>query len=126
MTAVVPLEVEDGEVLDDPPGPSTAAVLGAVAYRSMNHAQTIIDALRLLADLHGPRDPDRYDYRCKTCRDSRGRPAPWPCVTYVRMGEVLGLDDAAGDAEMLRDAGRIINGQKPRTEAMRDAVRRAG
>lgn len=38
-------------------------------------------ALTAVLHLHGRRNPD--DGRCRTCRTTKGQPAPWPCATYL-------------------------------------------
>lgn len=77
-----------------------AALLGADATA---------DPLIRLADLHSQRDGDN-DPRCRTCRDSKARPAPWPCVTYVEVAAALGEDLDRAALLKTHNAGRVMNG----------------
>jgi hypothetical protein len=49
----------------------TTNALTAAAYAWSNHVAVLIQAMRTLREIHGPRDDG--DLRCKKCRDSRGR-----------------------------------------------------
>lgn len=92
--------------------PTTENLLTVTAYGATNRIQQIIDAIRLLEDLHGPRslDINKMDTRCKTCRNSRGRPEPWPCLTYRRFGELLGVSMEPESVTLFRAIGRWRNG----------------
>jgi hypothetical protein len=70
------------------------------------------DALLKLDELHNMRGGSA-DPRCKTCRDSTGRPAPWPCVTYVQLAAALGLHLEPDTILEIHNAGRYLNGQAP-------------
>jgi hypothetical protein len=64
-----------------------ANALAATAYAGSNHAATLVRAMRMLREIHGPRSDD--DQRCKDCRDSRGGPRPWPCRTFTEIAEAF-------------------------------------
>lgn len=90
-------------------------LLAAAAYAGADHGQRLLRALRTLDRVHGFRDGSR-DPRCRTCRDSRGRPAPFPCATSLllnvamsRPGEGYGIEDDV--VILLRNTGRELNGQ---------------
>lgn len=85
--------------------------LAATSYHMANRSQQIIDAIRLLEELHGARDLLNHDTRCKTCRTSRGKPEPWPCRTYEQFGALLGVPVREGSREMFRTMGRFLNRQ---------------
>lgn len=111
--------VVDGDQLDgDEAVPAELADMGKLlavtAYRGMDHGRRLIDGLNKLHDLHRPLDPER-DFRCRTCRTSSGKPAPWPCVTLVELAEAFGAPVTI-DVEAVRDWGRVRNGGKPRSE----------
>ncbi|MEU8378266.1 hypothetical protein [Streptosporangium sp. NPDC048865] len=89
--------------------------LAITAYAGSKHGEKLIAAIRYLNEKHGARDADNFDLRCRTCRDSRGRPAPWPCSTRVDLGKILGVPVGPEHIEMFRDVGRLIN-QTPRRQ----------
>ena len=94
-------------------------LLAMAAYAGADHGQRLLAALKMLERLHTFRGAEPADDpRCRTCRDSKGRPAPFPCVTSLlltaamsRRGEGYGLDDEG--IALLRNAGRALNGQPP-------------
>ena len=88
--------------------------LAVTAYAGANRARQIIDAIKLLDEIHGARclTWPGIDARCKTCRDSQGRPAPWPCLTYERFAELLGVPVPAESAAMFRTFGEAANGSR--------------
>ncbi|MER5608285.1 hypothetical protein AB0F93_03510 [Micromonospora tulbaghiae] len=93
--------------------------LTAASYQMGNRTQQVLDMMLLLRELHGARElPD--DPRCKTCRTSRGKPAPWPCVTYDRFSQLLQIPVGSGEREALRTLGRFLN-----REASTDDVKKA-
>lgn len=101
-----PIEDDDGREWD------SNKALALTAYAGWNRSRQIIDAIHLLNELHGWRDKVT-DMRCKTCRDSRGRPCPFPCETYIRFAELLEIPVEPDAARMFRDLGRMRNGQAP-------------
>lgn len=95
--------------------PTAENLLTVTAYGATNRVQQVLDAIKLLDELHGPRelaDIDRIDTRCKTCRDSSGRPCPWPCVTWLRFAELLQIRNGVDDdsVRMFHAIGRWRNG----------------
>lgn len=93
---------------------STEGALAVTAWAGANRALQVIEVIRLLDEMHGARCltwPD-IDARCKTCRDSRGRPAPWPCDTFQRFGELLGVAVAEDSVAMFRTFGQARNGSR--------------
>lgn len=42
-------------------------------------------ALTAVLRLHGRRSED--DGRCRTCRTTKGKPAPWPCATWLAVAD---------------------------------------
>ena len=79
-----------------PVEPTTENLLTVASYGITGRITQLIEVLRLLDELHGPRKLDAgdlagSDVRCKTCRNSSGKPCPWPCVTWLRFAEVLDL-----------------------------------
>lgn len=98
------------------PSPVPVSSLLAIAgYVGADHGQRLIEALRTLERLHTFRD-GVDDPRCRTCRDSRGRPAPFPCPTSLLLHTAMGrhgdgylIDDEG--IVLLRNAGRVLNGQ---------------
>lgn len=42
-------------------------------------------ALTAVLRLHGRRNDD--DGRCRTCRTTKGKPAPWPCATWLAVAD---------------------------------------
>jgi hypothetical protein len=92
-------------------------LLAMASYAGADHGRRLLDSLRMLERLHTFRDGVN-DPRCRTCRDSKGRPAPFPCATSLlltaamsRCGEGYGVDDEG--IVLLRNAGREMNGQRP-------------
>src|SRR5699024_4159853 len=49
------------------------------------------DPYKVLLDLHTKRVGNEAP-RCRTCRDSKGRPTPWPCLTYAQLAAALGVE----------------------------------
>lgn len=123
--------VVDGDQLaDDQAADEVAAeladmgkLLAVAAYGGMDHGRRLIAGNQALWALHSPREPET-DFRCATCRTSRGKPAPWPCETLVTVLEAMGMPITL-DVEALRDWGRVRNGGKPHTDALHRLVARA-
>lgn len=83
--------------------------LALASYGATNHIQKLLDGIKALCELHCPMDDG--DTRCKTCRDSRGRPEPFPCTTYMVVGSALGLNMPAPETvELWRTLGAARNG----------------
>ena len=55
----------------------------AAEARLMDVSARVDAALTGVLRLHAPRGKD--DPRCKTCRTSSGKPAPFPCTTYLEI-----------------------------------------
>ena len=67
----------------------------------------------MLGTIHTFRDPDT-DPRCRTCRDSSGRPAPFPCSTDLLLHVATGSRELPIETIVtLRNIGRQLNGQQP-------------
>lgn len=105
------------ELTDERDTEDIGKLLAVAAYAGADHGRRLIAGLRTLERLHACRD-GADDPRCRTCRDSRGRPAPFPCATSLlltvalsRPGEGYGIDDEA--IVLLRNAGRAMNGLPP-------------
>lgn len=93
--------------------PTPENLLAVTAYGATNRLQQIIDAIRLLEELHGARelrDAARIDSRCKTCRDSRGKPCPWPCETYLRFAELFQIPVPEDSIRLFHAIGKWRNG----------------
>ncbi len=91
-----------------------ASMLAVTAYAGGDHARTVIAAIELLQELHGARCltfPD-IDSRCRTCLDGRGRPAPWPCLTYQQFGALFGVAVPAVNVSMFHTFGQARNGSR--------------
>lgn len=99
-----------------PAEPTPANLLTVASYGITGRIGQLIEVIQLVDELHGPRklDPDDLagsDLRCKTCRTSSGKPAPWPCVTFVRFAEVLDLSPRGpASVAFFRALGRVRNG----------------
>jgi len=65
-------------------------------------------ALTAVWHLHSRRNAD--DGRCRTCRTTKGQPAPWPCTTYLALAD-HGFIPRPSDAliEVLRAYGTWQN-----------------
>lgn len=119
---------EPDEQSGDGPGWDSNKALALAAYGTTNRLKQLIDANNLLKQMHGPRggwDTKFGDMRCTTCRDSRGRPCPWPCDTFVEFAKVLNAPVPEHIIEQLRDIGRVYIGQRPRTPGLRAAIEAA-
>lgn len=95
--------------------PTTENLLTVTAYGATNRVQQIIDAMKLLEEMHGPRYMDRADIgridpRCKICRTARGKPCPWPCETYLRFAELFQIPVPESTVQMLHAIGKWRNG----------------
>lgn len=99
-----------------PAEPTTENLLTVASYGITGRITQLIEVLRLLDELHGPRKLDAddlagSDVRCKTCRNSSGKPCPWPCVTWLRFAEVLDLGGCGpATVAFFRALGRVRNG----------------
>jgi len=113
-----------------PAEPTPENLLTVTAYGATNRLQQIIDAIRLLDELHGARelkDMDRLDSRCKTCRDSSGKPCPWPCETYLRFAELFQIPVAEDSIRLFHAIGRWRNGgPQPDWGSLTDAALAVG
>ncbi len=88
-------------------------LLGASSYRAGDRIREYRDLLMVLGTVHIFRDGEN-DVRFRTCRDSAGRPAPYPCATDLLVGAAIGRDGVPlADIISLRNAGRQLNGQRP-------------
>lgn len=88
-------------------------LLAAGAHHAGNRIAEYRDLLLVLNVIHTFRD-EVEDPRCRTCRDSNGRPAPFPCATDLLLHAATGTLDLDLDGVIvLRNAGRLLNGQKP-------------
>lgn len=88
-------------------------LLAASAYRGGDRIREYRDLLLVHQVVHTFRD-GADDPRCRTCRDSAGRPAPFPCATDLLLHAATGTRDLPlADIVDLRNAGRRLNGQKP-------------
>lgn len=107
--------------------PTTENLLAASAYGATNRMRQIIDAIRLLDELHGARDLPN-DSRCKTCRNSRGKPEPWPCLTYQRFAALFQIDGSldADTVTMFRTLGEYRNGRATLDDVRRVTSARGG
>lgn len=96
--------------------PTPANLLAVASYGITGRIEQLIAVHRLVDELHGPRKLDAgdlagSDVRCKTCRNSSGKPCPWPCVTWLRFAEVLGLGGRGpATVAFFRALGRVRNG----------------
>lgn len=89
----------------------TARMLAVTAYGGAEHGKLVLNGFKKLSELHAARsEPD--DLRCRTCRTSKGLPAPWPCDTLMEVGAALGFPTDPERAAFLRLAGEAINGSK--------------
>lgn len=61
------------------------------AYAGSQHGKLVLRGIAVLCHLHRPDSPETA-LVCPTCRDSRGRRAPWPCQTYIEISRALGSD----------------------------------
>lgn len=88
-------------------------LLAVSAYRSGDRIREYRDLLLVHGTIHTFRD-GADDLRCRTCRDSSGRPAPFPCATDILLNAATGgRETPLADIVELRNAGRMMNGQRP-------------
>jgi hypothetical protein len=89
-----------------------STVLAASAYRAGDRVREYRDLIIVLGTIHTFRED--ADPRCRTCRDSAGRPAPFPCSTDLLVQVATGAQGIPlEDIIELRNTGRQLNGQKP-------------
>lgn len=98
-----------------PVEPTPENLLTVASYGITGRIGQLIDVLRVLDELHGPRnmgadDLTEMDTRCKTCRTSSGKPCPWPCTTWMRFGEILELSVTAREYALFQAVGKARNG----------------
>lgn len=96
--------------------PTPENLLAVTAYGSTNRARQVLDATRLLDEMHGARrmvtcdaDIDLADMRCITCCLPTGVPAPWPCDTFLRFSALFDLPVPAATVELFRSLGVRTN-----------------
>src|SRR5688572_4070681 len=94
--------------------PTPERLLAVASYGTTDYITRLRDTARALNALHAMRDPAAEDYRCGTCRDSRGRPAPWPCRTYLDLHAALfpGSPTNAATAAAWQTLGAARNGDR--------------
>jgi hypothetical protein len=106
------------------------ALIGLGAYAASDHASRVLNTLKLIDEMHGPRklDVDDWDARCKTCRTSQGKPEPWPCDTFWRIHDVL-IPQGPLNADAVRwwrISGAARNGVKSAVSQLSEAFERIG
>ncbi len=70
-------------------------------------------ALSGVLRLHGRRSAD--DGRCRTCRTTKGKPAPWPCATYLVVADAGFVSRPSDELiEVLRAYGTWQNSRTER------------
>lgn len=96
--------------------PTPENLLAVTAYGATNRTRQILDAIKLLDEMHGARkmltntaDLDRADMRCITCYLPTGEPAPWPCDTFVRFSALFDLPMPADTIKLFRSLGVRTN-----------------
>lgn len=108
--------------------PTTANLLTVASYGITGRIEQLIAVHRLLDEMHGPRlnipdDLAASDFRCKTCRNTSGKPCPWPCDTWVRFADILGMPIGPATIAMFRALGGYRNGRAvPNLHALIDAM----